>query len=278
MKNAITYFSFANFSFRIVTVIFFLLQFSFLSLAAEDYQAYFSQGDEAYSKGDFNQAIKLYEKVLETNPNFAPAYNALGKVYQEQGGNDVEAVAWYFKSAVDIDPQYIEAYENLGKLYQQANQIDQAQKYFQKVLSLDQNSVSTQYALGWLYLTGKSQPDQAVSYFKNVVEKTQLPMAYLGLGLSYSKLGDPAMVLEIVTQLKAMGQNELASQLENAIREPWTPTPQQIQVPVAKTSSEIIKSQVAGPESALPSPQTVTPIRLRGKMINLEQTPKPKLD
>ena len=267
---------FKKYFFQTTALLFFINFFCFC-LAAEDYERYFTQGNEAYTQGDSNQAIKLYEKVLELNPNFAPAYNALGKVYRNSSAS-VEEVAWYFKSAVEIDPNYIEPYENLGKLYQKANQPDQAEKYLKKVLSLDPNNISTQYALGWLYLTGKSQPDEATTYFKKVLEKNKLPMAYLGLGLSCSKLGDHSMVLDIVTQLKAMGQNELASQLENSIREPLTPSPHEIQVPVSTPPSEIIKAKPPLPEpSPQPVVQGVTPVRLRGKLMNLDPTkPPPK--
>ncbi len=248
------------------SLFFVLILFAGLCRAQEDYTQYFEKANRAFQEGKSQEAIKLYEKVLELNPNFAPAYNALGKVYQEHS-EDVEGVAWYFKSALAIDPDFIEANENLGRWYQRSNQPDLAEKYFKKVLDLNPDSISAVYSLGWVYLLGKSDSDQAIYYFERVLEKTPLPMAYYGLGLAYSRAGTHAKVLEIITELKSRGQTDLASKLEGSIRQPWAPSQQTVQVPVSQPSSAIIKAQKAPPPSPPPQGQATIPVRLKGKLF-----------
>lgn len=251
---------------------------SFLALplrAQEGYEGYFEKAKQAAEQGKFEEAIKLYEKTLEINPDLAPAYMGLGRIY-EQRTDDVEAVAWYFQSALRIDPGNIEAYEALGRIYQQANQPEMSVKYFKKILEIDPNSLGAQYSLAWTYLAGKSEPAEAVRYFQNVLAKAKIPMAYYGLGIAYSQLGDHAQVLEVVTELKSLGQIELAAKLENSIRQPWAPTSQTIQVPVSQPSSSIVRSAPPAPAPPPEKPSIGTmPIRLRGKLYNIDNNAGP---
>lgn len=256
MKNRILNFNFIAIAFFVV------LSIVSPVIAQEEYQQYFDKAKAASEAGRLEEAIKLYEKVLELNYNFVPAYIGLGKIY-EQRTDDVEAIAWYFNSALKIDPNNIEAYESLGRCYQRANQPEMAEKYFKKVLEIDPNSVGAQYSLAWTCLFGRS-PADAVNYFNAVLSKTKLPMAYYGLGLAYSRLGENAQILEIVTELKSMGQIELATKLENAIREPWDPTKQAVKAP-----------ENPPPAPAQSSSIGTSSVRLRGKLYNIDSSTKP---
>ena len=99
-------------------------------------------------------------------------------------------------------------------------------------------------------------------------------MVYFGLGLAYSMQGDRARALEVITQLRQMGKEDLASQLENTMRGPvqempagYIPT---IAAPIDRPSSvgQIVSSH---PEPE-PAPADsgggagTMRIRLRGKL------------
>lgn len=263
-----------------IFLIFLIIGNGTFSLAfANNLQEYYEQAAVAYQSGDYKKAIELYHKVLEIDSQFAPAYNALGEIYQNRSEDVLDAV-WYFKEALKADPNYLEAYENLGKVYHQANEPDQAVEYLQKALAIDPDHFSSQFTLAWVYLLGKSQPQEAEKYFKKVIERKEIPVAYYGLGLAYSMSGNNAMVLDIVTQLRKMGQNEYAAQLEQAIRKPFHPQEAPLALPPAipqKKSNVLVETY---PKSVPPSSGEegkvagFTKIRLKGKLTGIEKEKK----
>ena len=236
---------------------------------ADDLQEYFNQGQQAYQQGDYEKAAQLYEKVVELDPNYAPAYNALGLTYKGLNAG-LEDITWLFKVATEIDPNYIEAYENQCKMYHQAGQYDEAEKNCLKILSINPNYGSTQLILGWIYL-GKSQPNHAVRYFEAVLKKVKVPSVYYGLGLAYAQSGSHAQVLETVTQLRNLGEVQMAAQLENMIRTKQPPPPPpSIVVPEKQPGTLVPSSTVAASAPALeaaasPSAGSMR-VRLRGKL------------
>ena len=185
--------------------------------AAETLQELFQQGEAAYQKGEYDKAIRYYEQAVEINPNFAPVYNALGLA--RSGRNDpLSDVVWSFNVATDIDPNYAEAYDNKCRVLFRANKHAQAEEACRKALAVNPDLGSAQLNLAWVYLVGKQQPQDAIFYFQQVLEKIKNPMVYFGLGIAYSMKGDSANVLDIITTLRGMGENNLATQLEDGIR------------------------------------------------------------
>jgi tetratricopeptide (TPR) repeat protein len=258
----------------ILVVILIFLSVSYVQ--AEDYQQLFQQANELAQKSDYENAIKLYEKVIELNPNFAAAYNNLGLAYREVGLDPVE-VAWYFKNAVDIDPHFEDAYINLGKAYYGLGYFDLAERHTLKALELNPNSGQAKLSLGWIYLLGKSSPQDAIGYFKEIAETWQNPSAYFGLGMAYFMVGESPKTLEYITKLREMQQDNLAMQLETVIRgyeyipapkdEPLLDEADTREDPLRRpTQSQMnVSSDFDGPTQITVS--GTIPVRLSGKLI-----------
>jgi len=257
-------------------IVSFVLIFASVSYAQmEDYREIFQQAIKAAAKGEAEKAISLYEKVLDLNPSFAPAYNNLGLIYREAGLDPIE-VAWYFKSAVDIDPKFEEAYVNLGKAYYVLNYFDLAERYTLKALELNPDSGQAKLSLGWIYLLGKTNPWKALGYFKEVLEFSENPAAYFGLGMSYFMVGESPRALECITKLREMNQDALALQLEELMRHyesmPKTQEQPSIQDEGAGGNDPVQFSGVrSNASSAVAGPTQITvtgtiPVQLRGKL------------
>lgn len=184
---------------------------------AQTSKDFYEQGQQAYHQGDYKKAIALYEKTIDLDPNFAPAYNALGLAHKEINA-DLSELAWLFKTATEIDPNDAQAYDNLGKAYYGLGEFDLAEQSCLKALSIAPNSLSVKLSLGWIYLLGKSSPQEAVAYFQEVLKNNKIPYAYFGLGTAYFMNGDRNNVLEMITTLRSMGKEDLALQLENMVR------------------------------------------------------------
>jgi tetratricopeptide (TPR) repeat protein len=167
----------------------------------------------------------------------------------------------------------------MAKAYQRENQLDKAVENYKKALEINPDLLSSQFALALVYLYGKSQPNDAIPYFQKVTERSKIPQAYYGLGMAYSLAGYNAEVLDVITELRAMGQNDLAGKLEERIRLPYQPGPVTSPTPpVAAQSASKPSSLVPSTPPAPPAPTTsqiklgtpegVTKVRLRGKMFN----------
>ncbi|MDP8265931.1 MAG: tetratricopeptide repeat protein [Candidatus Aceula meridiana] len=248
---------------------------------AQNYKDIFSQAVQYAQKGEHEKAIEFLEKVVELNPNFAPAYNFLGMSYQEAGLDPIE-VAWYFKAAVDIDPTYELALINLGKAYYGLGHFDLAEKHTARALEINPESVNAMLSLGWIYLLGKSRPDDAVQYFQMVLERVKHPSAYFGLGMAYFMSGDTPRVLESITRLREMKQDPLAEQLELVIRgKEYAAQTQKDQalIPEAQTRADPLTITPVGSQMSMgpAGPMRVTvqrtmPVRLNRKFDFNQQT------
>lgn len=250
----------------------------FLCLATEargagKLEELFTKGQEAYQNRDYRKALQYFEKAVELDPNFAPVYNALGLCHYDLK-DKLSDVAWFFKVAVDIDPRYSEAYNNLCKVYYDYGEYNEAEKSCLKALEISPSLGSAQLSLAWVYLLGKSQPNDAINYFSQVLEKVKAPMVYYGLGMAYSKKGDNARVLDIVTILKGMNESELADQLERMIRTPDGSMPSAAQASAPeKQEGMVVPAQ--GTLDPKPSAQDDSApisgqmrVRLRGTLTN----------
>jgi tetratricopeptide (TPR) repeat protein len=102
-----------------------------------------------YGQGRFDEAEILFKKVIELEPEFGQAYYSLGLLYAEQ--NKMLEALEYLKSATEkIDYNDRVAY-NYGLVLQQLGKRSEAETAFKKGLSINPDSESNLYALGYLY-------------------------------------------------------------------------------------------------------------------------------
>ncbi len=202
----------------ILTAVLFSFLFSNTILHAQSVKDTYEQAVDAYNKGQFKQAAELYGQIIQVLPTFAPAYNGLGLAVKSDTGDDEKAIE-YFKLAIHYDAGYAQSYDNLGRIYYARQDFDLAQANFEKALKIDPNLLSSRSSLAWIYLLVKINPAKAVIQFKKALELDKNPNTYLGLGLAYFSNNQRSQALEIVTKLRGMGQENLALQLEGAIRE-----------------------------------------------------------
>lgn len=105
------------------------------------------------------QAMALFETVIEQEPNYGMAYYSLGLLYAEE--NKMAYALEYLAKAVELEDNP-RIYYNLGIVYQQLGQLSQAEKTYIKGLQLEVNDFDLRYALGILYMQqgemGKAKP------------------------------------------------------------------------------------------------------------------------
>jgi len=178
----------------------------------------YQNGQEAYRSRDIKEAIKQFKRAIRIDPEFAPAYNALGLCHRAIG-TDVADVIWLYQTAIELDPQYTKAYENLSRLTYNMGEFDQAEKFSLRAIKLNPLSSRTQTLLGWIYLLGKGLPTEASHYFEIIAKKRPSADVHYGLGLSYYFSGKNSYIFDQILALREFGQDTWANKLETMIRE-----------------------------------------------------------
>ncbi len=199
---------------KIMLLILFLFDWR-AAASAETLQELMQKGDESFQQQKYKEAIVFYEKAVEINPDFAPAYDALGDAHFFSG-HKIDQVLWFYQTALQIDPHMAEAYSDMCRAYVQNSQFKPAESSCLKALAIDPNQVGAKFNLGWVYL-GTRDAQKSIQCFTEVSQVLKIPLVYYGLGQAYATGGQNAMALEMITKLRDMGSSDWAIKLEQTI-------------------------------------------------------------
>jgi tetratricopeptide (TPR) repeat protein len=119
--------------------------------------------------GDVKQAAALIEESLRIYPANAEAHNNLGVAYQRLGRLD--AAAAEHQEALRILPDYAEAYNNLGIVAEQQGRLEEAFKYYTTALALqpeERKRAETHHNLGSV-LQKLGRNDEAIAQIREAL-------------------------------------------------------------------------------------------------------------
>jgi TolB-like protein/Tfp pilus assembly protein PilF len=127
---------------------------------------------------DFTQAVELLGQAIARDPEFAPAYAALGTTYADQSvqfvsdhpSDELQKMRAASEKAIQLDPLLAEAYEALAMAYARDGQWQQAETSFKRAIDLDRNrsSAYVYYAMWLLRPLGRN--NEALQWLR-VAEK-----------------------------------------------------------------------------------------------------------
>lgn len=147
---------------------------------------YLQRGDEYFSKGKFDEAIKEYQKALEFEPNSALIYAKLGNGY-------LGKMTPYLEKIVEKGEDDIESFPEMKTIRELQKE---AKKYLDKAISLDPEEPHAHLFMGVYYQFqfGEQQYDKAIEEYKFVLnsERAMMYLKYLahdGLKDIYDVLG-----------------------------------------------------------------------------------------
>jgi tetratricopeptide (TPR) repeat protein len=103
-------------------------------LTEESPDYYYSLGQLAETKDDWDKAIEYYQKALSLNDEYADAYIGLGNAYYEKGGYDLEVSN--YEKAVSINSKNYYYFYLLGAAYEDNQEYAKAKKAYTIALSI----------------------------------------------------------------------------------------------------------------------------------------------
>ncbi len=114
------------------------------------------KGLKALKDKRFKEAIKIFQKVIESMPYKIEAYLALGRAYVGLGEYDKGIE--YFNRAISIDANCKSAYISLGMVYfKYKKNYKLSIYYFKKALQIDPFDAFVHFSLGVVYSLNKEK-------------------------------------------------------------------------------------------------------------------------
>ena len=104
------------------------------------------KGRLEYRKGNLKSAIKILEKVIKNNPDYAPAYNTMAMVYLEM--DEPEKGLSYAEKAIKLSPTSIPFKTTHAKCMDDLDRDDESDQEFKKIVEEDPDNIDayTQWA------------------------------------------------------------------------------------------------------------------------------------
>ena len=163
----------------------------------------FNIGGACYAGlGQFDAAVKYYEKAIAINPDYSKAHFNLGCTFQELGQLDASAKS--FEKVIVIEPDYAEAHNNLGIALKDLRQLDASIKSFEKAIAIKPDYVEAHYSLGTA-LQELGQLEEAVkSYEAVLVIKPDLAEIHNNLAVILNKLNQKDAALKSLERAVAI--------------------------------------------------------------------------
>lgn len=140
--------------------------------AAVDPNALLEQATETYRAGDYDEAARLFQALIEATPKQSSGYNGLGQVYRKQKRWD-EAVEAYGAGVAAV-PSWSRGYYMLGYCHRKAGRYAEAAGWYEKYIEREPDDPDAYYGLGESHRKG-GNPSAAIQAFTAYVEKEKRP-------------------------------------------------------------------------------------------------------
>jgi tetratricopeptide (TPR) repeat protein len=97
-----------------------------------DYKTPYNKANSMLVAGNFDEAARLYNLTIQSNPQYTEAYLGLGIAYKES--KKYQDAYDAISKAIKLNPTYYQAYYNLGIVLENLNRNDEAIDAYDKFL------------------------------------------------------------------------------------------------------------------------------------------------
>lgn len=109
------------------------------------------------------EAIAVYKRVLELEPNYAPAHINLGTLFYNQ--SDYGLAEDHYRKAIEADSRYALAYFDLGNVLDETQRLEEAIAAYNVALQLAPTYADAHYNLALAYERSR-QPRLAIKHWR----------------------------------------------------------------------------------------------------------------
>jgi len=182
-------------------------------------RAEYNIGTGLLERDEVAEAIRWFQKAVETDPRMAEAHYNLGKAHAKEGREDDAAVE--YAKAVEIDPRMAEAQSDLGNVWVRAGRIEDAIERYRLAIKANPRYAPPYFNLSQVLLT-RGLGDEAIAVLRQgVAADPKAARLHFALAQALQTLGrlDEAAGAYRET-LKLEPGNASARQALDALRKP----------------------------------------------------------
>ena len=158
-------------------------------------------GTVYFQTGNLEKASEFWNKAININPNIPEIHNNLATIYINR--KDYAVAINYAKKAIEINPNFYLAHNNLGISYKGLKKLIDAKSCFIKTLELNPKYNIAHYNLGIIYYELNEIEKSELSYLKSIELNPNYIFAYINLLNLYEKINDNFKLEELLD--KAQG-------------------------------------------------------------------------
>ena len=122
---------------------------------------------KAEEAGEKQQAIKLYEEIVELDPTYAAAYINLGTIHFHL--RQYDRAEELYRQATEADPDYVLAFFDLGNVLDELERLDESIAAYRQAVALAPRYADAHYNLA-LAFERKGQPRPALQHWQSYVK------------------------------------------------------------------------------------------------------------
>ncbi len=154
----------------------------------ENPKAYFLYGELMEHKDLYDEALKLYKRAVELEPENNLYRVRLGYIYKIKNMPEDAEKEW--QKAIRLNPSNVDAYVNLGSLYYEKGLIKKAYSYYIKALEIKPDSVDALIGAGNAVDEMGNHP-LAIEYYERALKiDPGNPLIYENLAIVLKRMGD----------------------------------------------------------------------------------------
>ncbi|MCH7780875.1 MAG: protein kinase, partial [Acidobacteria bacterium] len=166
--------------------------------------------------GEYEEALKSYQRAVEIDPGFAIGYGAIASLYEDVFGRLDEAIHWS-ERAVASDPGNLGLRLSLGTRLQNRGRFDDALEVFRETIDLDPGFVRAYRAIAELHLV-RGRLDEAIRWNHEAHQRDPSNTDPLfQLAELYFRLADEASGRLWLTRLREAEEGDFSSGFVQAV-------------------------------------------------------------
>jgi len=105
----------------------------------------------------FHEAIEEFNKTLELDPNYGPAFNALAYTYADMG--NFEKAIEYFKRYASVSPGDANPFDSMAELYFRMGKLDEAIAKYREALDVKPDFYMADWSIGYIFAFKENYPE-----------------------------------------------------------------------------------------------------------------------
>ncbi len=155
--------------------------------------------------GRYREAIQLFTKVIDLQPNNVEAYN--GRAFASMRLEEYQKAIDDLNKAVTLNPNYEKIYHNLGVIYNKLGEYEKSIFYYNKQIALSPNDETAYFGISNNYAALEEHQKSVYNLTKAIALNPDYADAYYNRADSYDELEEYEKVIDDLTKAIALKLN-----------------------------------------------------------------------